>query len=182
MAAIVPELEFPSWHKKGDGAELPTVLAHGMGDSCFNRGMSNIAKEVGAHLDSYAVCVPTGDSRIMDTINGFLLDMDSSVDVFAEKIKADENLKGGFNAIGFSQGNSLIRGYIQKYNDPPVNTFLSVHGTVSGTSGFPNCDPAGHSICSAMAEFCGAAAYNSFVQGHLFQVRCVALRCAHKLN
>ena len=50
----------------------------------------------------------------MDTINGFLLDMDSSVDVFAEKIKADENLEGGFNAIGFSQGNSLIRGYIQK--------------------------------------------------------------------
>jgi palmitoyl-protein thioesterase len=40
--------------------------------------------------------------------------MDASVDVFAAKIQADPNLALGFNAIGFSQGNSLIRGYIQK--------------------------------------------------------------------
>jgi hypothetical protein len=38
-----------------------------------------------------------------------------SVDVFAAKIRADPKLANGFNAVGFSQGNSLIRGYIQKY-------------------------------------------------------------------
>jgi hypothetical protein len=37
------------------------------------------------------------------------------VDVFAAKIRADPKLANGFNAVGFSQGNSLIRGYIQKY-------------------------------------------------------------------
>ena len=61
-------------------------------------------------------------------------DCGQQVDVFAQKIKADKNLVNGFNCIGFSQGNSLCRGYIQKYNNPPVITFLSVHGTVSGVS------------------------------------------------
>ena len=39
------------------------------------------------------------------------------------------------------------RGYVQKYNGvgayPAVRNWLSVHGTVSGVAGFPNCDPDG---------------------------------------
>jgi len=96
------------------------------------------------------------------------LQMDKSVDVFAKKIKADPKLQNGFNAIGFSQGNSLIRGYIQKYNDPPVNFVLHVHGTVSGVAGFPQCDPTS-SFCKGVAHLCGSLSYNSLVQGILFQ-------------
>ena len=55
-----------------DSAALPTVLAHGMGDSCFNGGMSEITKDVGKHIGTYSVCVPTGDNWLSDTINGFL--------------------------------------------------------------------------------------------------------------
>ena len=151
-----------------ESAALPTVLAHGMGDSCFNGGMSEITKDVGKHIGTYSVCVPTGDNWLSDTINGFLLQMDKSVDVFAKKIRADPNLKNGFNAIGFSQGNSLIRGYIQKYNDPPINYALHVHGTVSGVAGFPQCDPTG-TFCRGVAHLCGELAYNELVQGILFQ-------------
>merc|ERR1712014_467282 len=100
-------------------------------------------------------------------IDGFLENMDRSVDVFAAKIRADPKLKGGFNAAGFSQGNSLIRGYIHKYNDPPVNAFLSVHGTVMGVSAFPFCfrqeKPLGL-ICKALAEILGDAAYSKTVK------------------
>merc|ERR1712050_624943 len=98
----------------------------------------------------------------MDTINGFIMNMDKSVDVFAAKIRNDPHLSGGVNAIGFSQGNSLIRGYIQKYNDPPVNAFISVHGTVMGVSAFPNCFKQGKPlglICKALAEVLGDLAY-----------------------
>ena len=147
---------------------FPTVLAHGMGDSCFNGGMKEITKDVGTHIGTYSVCVPTGDTWLSDTINGFLLQMDKSVDVFAKKIAADPKLANGFNAIGFSQGNSLIRGYIQKYNDPPINFVLHVHGTVSGVAGFPQCDPTS-SFCKGVAHLCGSLAYNSLIQGILFQ-------------
>lgn len=107
----------------------------------------------------------------MDTINGFLKNMDDSIDVFAQAIKADKNFANGFNAAGFSQGNSLIRGYIHKYNDPPVKNFLSVHGTVMGVSGVPQCKPSGilSLVCQPLAKLCGLLGYTGLVQHHLFQ-------------
>ena len=153
----------------GPASKLPTVFAHGMGDSCFNAGMKEITADTGKHIGSYAVCVPTGDNWLTDTINGFLQPMDKSVDIFAEKIRKDANLKGGFNMVGFSQGNSLIRGYIHKYNDPPVRNVLHVHGTVSGVSGFPQIDPSKSALGRGISQLCGDLAFNSLVQGILFQ-------------
>ena len=162
-------------------AKLPTVTAHGMGDSCFNPGMQQITQLIGNTTGSYAVCVPTGDNKEQDTERGFLYAMDASVDVFAKKIRADPKLAGGFNAAGFSQGNSLIRGYIHKYNDPPVSTFLSVHGTVMGVAGFPQCNPAPTAsaekkekgilapFCDMVDELLGVAAYFKATQDILFQ-------------
>eukprot|EP01063_Lacrimia_lanifica_P002384 TRINITY_DN11255_c0_g1_i1.p1 TRINITY_DN11255_c0_g1~~TRINITY_DN11255_c0_g1_i1.p1 ORF type:complete len:316 (+),score=151.02 TRINITY_DN11255_c0_g1_i1:69-1016(+) len=170
------------------GGKLPTVTAHGMGDSCFNPGFKSVTAAVAKATGSYAVCIPTGDTQAQDTTRGFLYSMDASVDVFAKKIQADPQLKGGFNAAGFSQGNSLIRGYIHKYNDPPVKSWVSVHGTVMGVAGFPHCDPhkaparvaaVGEEeaalggflspLCRLVDEFLGALAYSTFTQNTLFQ-------------
>ena len=139
--------------------------------SCFNGGMKQITTLIGKRLGTYAVCVPTGN-RLTDTLNGFFMTMDKNVDVFAEKIRNDTKLATGFNCVGFSQGNSLCRGYIQKYNDPPVRNFLSVHGTVSGVAGFPDCNPAGllGPVCREIARFVGDLAYTSLTQSLLFQL------------
>jgi palmitoyl-protein thioesterase len=154
-----------------NGSNYPTVTAHGMGDSCFNSGMQQITQMIAKRTGQYGVCVPTG-TRLTDTINGFFMTMDKNVDVFAAKVQADPKLKNGFNCVGFSQGNSICRGYIQKYNDPPVVTFLSVHGTVSGVAGFPNCNPAGllGPVCKPLARLCGDASYTKLSQKALFQI------------
>jgi palmitoyl-protein thioesterase len=156
---------------KGKGSNFPTVTAHGMGDSCFNAGMKQITQMIAQRTGQYGVCVPTGN-RLTDTTNGFFMTMDKNVEIFAEKIKADPKLKNGFNCVGFSQGNSLCRGYIQKYNDPPVVTFLSVHGTVSGVAGFPNCNPDGllGPVCKPLARLIGDASYTKLTQSLLFQI------------
>merc|ERR1719482_1683217 len=133
--------------------------------------MEDITKQIGVTLGTYSVCIPTG-TRMTDTINGFFMTMDKNVDVFAANIRKDPKLANGFNCVGFSQGNSLCRGYIQKYNDPPVNSFMSVHGTVMGVSAFPSCFRQEHSlglVCKALAEVLGDAAYTKLVQGILFQ-------------
>ena len=160
----------------GRSKSVPTVVAHGMGDSCFNDGMKSVTKAIGDRTNSYATCIPTGSNIAEDTVNGYLLDMDSSVDVFAEGVKADGELSGGFNAVGLSQGNALIRGYIQKYHGkegyPLVKTFMSICGVNAGIGAFPNCDPHGGAmgtICRGLAEGLGSLAYNSFVQKNLFQ-------------
>jgi len=154
---------------------LPTVTAHGMGDSCFNAGMKEITTLVGTTLGTYSVCIPTGN-RLTDTTNGFLMTMNENVDVFADKILKDAQLKDGFNCVGFSQGNSLCRGYVQKYNGvgayPAVRNWLSVHGTVSGVAGFPNCDPDGllGPVCKQLAHLVGDIAYTAATQKLLFQI------------
>ena len=116
-----------------------------MGDSCFNEGMKEITEIVGNTTGNYATCIPTGNNEVSDTMNGFLMTMNHNVDAFAERIAKDPKLANApyINCVGFSQGNSLCRGYIHKYNNPPVANFLSVHGTVSGVAGFPNCNPSG---------------------------------------
>jgi len=150
---------------------VASVLAHGMGDSCYNAGMKGITAQVSAALGTYAVCVPTGNA-LTDTTNGFLMTMDKNVEVFAAKIRRDPKLKGGFNCIGLSQGNLLCRGYIHMYNDPPVRNFLSIHGTVSGVAGFPRCDPSGllGPVCKPLEELVGDLAYTEVTQRLLFQV------------
>jgi hypothetical protein len=39
------------------------------------------------------------------------------------------------------QGNLLIRAYIERFNDPPVHNFISVHGPLAGVGGLPRCSP-----------------------------------------
>jgi len=148
------------------------VAAHGMGDSCFNPGMKQITKMAGEHLGVYSTCIPTASSQIMDTIDGFLKNMDASVDEFAKRVKADPKLAGGFNAFGLSQGNNLIRGYIAKYNDPPVHSFLSICGINAGVGAFPQCSPNTPiigGVCKVLTSVLGDLAYDSLVQKHLFQ-------------
>jgi len=168
---IVQEIAMPALQALA-GNGLPTVVGHGMGDSCFNGGMQSITQGISQKTGTYATCIPTGDDVNSDTINGFLKTMDSSVDYWAEKIRADPKLANGFNCIGFSQGNSQCRGYIQKYNDPPVNTFISVHGTVMGVQAFPGCFTQEKKlglICKAFKEVLGDLAYNPLVQNVLYQ-------------
>jgi len=160
---------------------LPTILAHGMGDSCFNDGMIKFTSYVSSLTSTYASCIPTGSTRNSDTNNGFFLNMDASVDIFASQIQSNPQLKDGFNAIGLSQGNNVIRGYIARYNDPPVHTFLSLNGVNAGTGAVPNCIPKSISttenksmslsnpICNLLMEVASNRAYTTFAQTHSFQ-------------
>lgn len=151
--------------------KYPSAVLHGMGDSCFNPGMKQITKVVGTVSGQYSVCVPGGSTQGSDTLSGFFVNMDKNVDIFAAKVRADPQLANGFNCVGFSQGNSVCRGYIHRYNDPPVITHLSVHGTVSGVAGFPNCNPDGllGPVCKVLSHISGDVAYTD-LQNDIFQV------------
>ena len=170
LAAVMRDVALP----KSDAAAgaLPIVTAHGMGDSCFNSGMKSVTAAAGKRVGAYAVCVPTAYNRVADTVDGFLKNMDRSVDAFAARVRKDPKLQNGFNAIGLSQGNNVIRGYMAKYNNPPVKTFLSVCGCNAGVAAWPQCSPAGKisgPVCRALAEALGDLAYIKLVQDILFQ-------------
>jgi palmitoyl-protein thioesterase len=170
-------------------ASLPVVFAHGMGDSCYNSGMQHIASFTSDLLGKvYTTCIPTGKNRQDDTSSGYFLNMDASVDFFAAKIRQDPKLTDGFHAIGFSQGNNVIRGYIARYNDPPVHTFLSINGVNGGVGAVPYCIPKEQQqdslqqsttattttittmgMCDLLMEQASKRAYTEFAQEHSFQ-------------
>ena len=185
LVDIDPVVSVPQEEQRrrlGSGSkDLPIVFAHGMGDSCFNSGFQNLVKRTSALMGGvYAICVPTGDTQTQDTNNGYFLNMDASVEVFADKIRQDPQLAGGFHAIGLSQGNNVIRGYIAKHNDPPVHTFLSINGVNAGEGAVPYCEPSKQqeqapsglalpSMCDLLMEQASRAAYTSYAQHHSFQ-------------
>jgi len=173
LSAIFPNttITVPEFNQMGNGT-VPIVVAHGMGDSCFNPGMKSITKAAGNHLGVYSTCIPTGGNLLTDTIDGFLLNMDKSVEAFKKRVDADPKLKNGFDAFGLSQGNNVIRGYITKYNDPPVRNFMSICGINAGVGAFPQCSPkfpVVGGVCKALTEVLGLLAYNPISQGILFQ-------------
>lgn len=160
-----------------DAKQLPVVLAHGMGDSCFNEGMQHLTQHVSQLLGGvYTVCIPTGKNQQEDTKNGYFLNMDASVDVFAEAVQQEAELQGGFHAIGLSQGNNVIRGYMTRFNAPTVHTFLSINGVNAGEGAVPYCRPSllassqlGFSMCDLLMEQASHRAYTQWSQQHSFQ-------------
>merc|ERR1711935_379281 len=103
LAQIASAVTVGAFNAEANGT-VPLVVAHGMGDSCFNPGMMSITKAAGNRLGVYSTCIPTAKTQIGDTIDGFLKNMDKSVDFFAAKVKADPKLAKGFDAFGLSQG------------------------------------------------------------------------------
>jgi palmitoyl-protein thioesterase len=169
-----------------ENKQLPVVFAHGMGDSCFNSGMQHVAQLASEWLSEdfgpdrsnvYSVCIPTGATQAEDTKNGYFLSMDASVEVFAEGVRADPRLSDGFHAIGFSQGNNVIRGYIAKHNTPTVETFISINGVNAGIGAVPYCRPSETAMgavrlggmCDLLMEQASRSAYTEFAQEHSFQ-------------
>jgi palmitoyl-protein thioesterase len=157
-------------HPIGDSPYLPVVQMHGMGDFANDPfGMVPLKRKISAELDgAYVLNVQIGPNSLADILNGFFMNLDDTVDYFASVVQSDVNLVGGFNAIGYSQGNLIIRGYIEKYNSPPVQNWISMHGPLMGVAGIPGCNMT-NTICQKIDGLLYMAAYTAFVQQHLTQ-------------
>lgn len=153
-----------------DSTATPVVQMHGMGDWANDPfGMVPLAEDISEYLGgAYVLNVQIGDNSLEDILNGFIMNLDDQVDYFAEVVAGDAQLQQGFNAVGYSQGNLVIRGYIERYNNPPVLNFISMHGPLAGVGGFPGCDIDG-AFCRAFAELLGVLAYRPNIQQHLAQ-------------
>lgn len=149
----------------------PVIQMHGMGDFAKNPlGMLPFKRRISKRLNgTYVTNIQIGKNPIADQLNGFLMNLDDQVEYFLHVIQNDTNLANGFDAVGYSQGNLVIRGYIERYNDPPVHNFVSIHGPMMGVASLPQCNTTAE-ICDLVDEvLIGHAVYDSFVQEHLAQ-------------
>eukprot|EP01111_Echinosteliopsis_oligospora_P001180 TRINITY_DN1165_c0_g1_i2.p1 TRINITY_DN1165_c0_g1~~TRINITY_DN1165_c0_g1_i2.p1 ORF type:complete len:102 (-),score=32.08 TRINITY_DN1165_c0_g1_i2:50-355(-) len=83
----------------------PTVLWHGMGDSCcYPFSMGRLQKLIESELPGvYVYSIEIGNNEEEDQLNSFFKNVNEQVDDVCQKLKADPQLSSGFNAMGFSQ-------------------------------------------------------------------------------
>jgi len=83
----------------------------------------------------YVHNVEIGDGQT----DSLIVNMNDQVDLFAQAVQNDARLSKGFNLIGHSQGGLVSRGYVERYNVPPVYnliTWASPHGGQYGIPAF----------------------------------------------
>jgi len=149
---------------------LPTVLWHGMGDTCCNsESMGYIADLITNTTGNYVYSIKIGDTEDDDEYNGFFKNVNDQIAYVCDLLKSDPKLSGGFNAVGFSQGSQFLRAYVQRCNSPPVKNLISVGGQHQGIFGLPHCPGESSTLCETMRELLDEGAYISWIQSFLVQ-------------
>ncbi|NWZ28565.1 PPT1 thioesterase, partial [Asarcornis scutulata] len=152
-------------------AAPPVVLWHGMGDSCCNpRSMGYIRGLLQRRLPgTYVLSLRLGASALQDVENSFFMNANDQVREVCGQLAADPHLKGGYNAIGFSQGGQFLRAVAQRCPSPPMLNLISVGGQHQGVFGFPRCPGESSHICDWIRKTLDLGAYTPAVQEHLVQ-------------
>jgi len=111
---------------------IPVVLMHGVAQG--NDAMSIVVKWLQQALPGiYVVNMEIGNGWE----SSIFMSMDDQVQTYCNNVRADPKLAKGFNAIGFSQGTLITRGYIERCNDPPVFNYVAWCGPQDGQFGTP---------------------------------------------
>ncbi|KAG5842272.1 palmitoyl-protein thioesterase 1 [Anguilla anguilla] len=157
----------------GSNTTTPLVMWHGMGDSCCNPlSMGGIKKMVEEEVPGiYVLSLKIGETIIQDTENSFFMDVNAQVAFVCNQLSQDPKLKGGYNAMGFSQGGQFLRAVAQRCPSPPMKTLISVGGQHQGVYGLPRCPGESSHICDWIRKELNSGAYTDFVQKHLVQAQ-----------
>ena len=119
----------------------------------------------------YVHSLMIGNNVLADTENGFFKDTNSQVAMVCDKLAADPQLQGGYNAIGFSQGGQFLRAVAQRCPHPPMRNLITVGSQHRGVFGFPNCPGEMNKFCDIVRDLLNFGVYTDFVQGFLVQAQ-----------
>ncbi|CAG8459300.1 7352_t:CDS:2 [Ambispora gerdemannii] len=146
----------------------PVVLWHGMGDSCCNPESTVKFKELLEQVlpGVYVHSIMLGKNEEEDKRAGFFGNVNRQVAEVCKALQADEQLKYGFNAIGFSQGGLFFRAYVQRCNDPPVHNLITFGSPHQGVSDIPGCEKS-DGWCRLMRSIVRRGAYSGYVRSRV---------------
>jgi len=111
----------------------PVVLMHGLFASA--EAMSHAQGWIEADFPGiHTLNVEIGDGRD----SSLLMNLNTQVEMFAKAVQSDPLLVNGFNVVAHSQGGLVSRGYIERYNNPPVYNFITWSTPHQGVYGVPD--------------------------------------------
>jgi len=110
----------------------PVVLMHGLLAS--SEAMSHAQQWIEQDFPGiYTKNVEIGNGRE----DSLFININDQVEMFAAQVQNDTNLAKGFNLVCHSQGGIICRGFIERYNNPPVYNYVSWAGPQDGVYGVP---------------------------------------------
>jgi palmitoyl-protein thioesterase len=161
------------------------VLWHGLGDSCCaSHSIGYVANLISDSLGVYVHSIATGDGTIADVSSTFFGNVNDQVAKVCEELADMPELKGGFNAIGFSQGGQFMRAVVERCQGteangrPRMHTLVTMGGQHQGIYNLPNCqtdedDPRDKptAMCLTVQRLVAAGAYLPFIRDQLIQAQ-----------
>ncbi|EAA07412.4 AGAP001058-PA [Anopheles gambiae str. PEST] len=150
--------------------KLPIVLWHGMGDTCcFPFSLGGVTKFLESEINVYVKSIEIGNSITEDFKSGYLIHPNQQVNMVCEDLSTDAQLKGGFNAIGFSQGSQFLRALVQRCSTLRIHNLITLGGQHQGVFGLPNCPSISSRTCERFRLLLNYAAYTDLMQNFLVQ-------------
>ncbi|CAM4808730.1 unnamed protein product [Rotaria magnacalcarata] len=109
----------------------PVVLMHGILSGAND--MNELAGWIRTSFpDIYVVSIEVGNGED----DSLLWPLEKQVEQFCTSVLADENLRQGFNMLGYSQGSIIVRGAVEKCS-LPVHNLITLSGIHQGVFGVP---------------------------------------------
>jgi len=124
----------------------------------------------GVHPGIFVHSVYIEEDLSSDQRAGFYGNVNEQVELVAEQIAGIEELKGGFDAMGLSQGGQFLRAYVERYNSPPVHNLITFGSQHMGVSDVPTCRP-GDFLCQITRRAIKNGVYSHWAQTNLVQAQ-----------
>ncbi|WWD17536.1 hypothetical protein CI109_101977 [Kwoniella shandongensis] len=150
----------------------PLVIWHGLGDTSLSDGILdfiNTTQSLHPGIFVHSVKIPEEGSLDDERKAGFWGYAEMQGDEGCEQIKAIPELKGGFDAVGFSQGGLFMRYYAQYCDGPPVKNLITFGTPNYGISGLIPCPTPPTLSCLLAARVARAGIYKPYAQTHIVQ-------------
>ncbi|KAF9578227.1 hypothetical protein BGW38_006089 [Lunasporangiospora selenospora] len=149
----------------------PVVFYHGMGDSAHSKGMQELFASISElSPDIFIHSISLAESESDDQRAGFFGNVNQQIETVCNQLRDIPELQHGFNAVGFSQGGQFLRAYVQRCNNPPIKTLVTVGSQHGGVSDIPGCIKDDAS-CRLMRSIARAGVYSGYVRDHVIQAQ-----------
>lgn len=149
------------------------VMWHGMGDTCCSpMSLGKIDSLLKQQIPGvYVHSLKLGKSVSDDLESGYFANVNEEVATACRLISSDPELRGGYHAIGFSQGGQFLRAVAQRCPEPRMKNLITLGAQHQGVNALPRCSGSNQTLCALMRKIMNFGAYTSFVQRHSVQAQ-----------
>ena len=146
----------------------PLVIWHGLGDSAHSEGIDSFISQLKEAFPGLYVHSVTQDasSDSEDRRQGFFGHVNDQVQNACQQLAAIDELRDGFDAVGFSQGGQFLRAYVQRCNTPKVRNLVTFGSQHMGIADLPACGPT-DLLCRVAEAALRGGIYTDYAQSHL---------------